>query len=98
MFEYFLAGFVSTATHDAVYTAGYVRALNDCKNEILSFLSALKCDNYGAVMFGQSFGSLADWETLDGLYNRLDWIDLADDETLTKRNMLKDLAISLEII
>ncbi|MDK8896925.1 hypothetical protein QP999_03075 [Corynebacterium sp. MSK004] len=64
MYENFLAGFMSTATHDINDVVYYVRALNDCKNEILSFLSALKCDSDGAAMFGQDLGSLANWETL----------------------------------
>jgi len=98
MFEHFLAGFMSTATRDVNDVVYYVHALNDCKNEIVSFLSALKCDTDGAAMFGQDLGSLADWETLGGLYNRLDWTDLEDDEVITKRNMLEDLAIDLAII
>lgn len=98
MFEHFLAGFMSTATHDVNDVVYYVHSLNDCKNEIESFLSALKCDVDGAAMFGQDFGSLTSWETLGGLYSRLDWTDLEDDEVMTKRNMLEDLAIDLAII
>lgn len=98
MYENFLAGFMSTATHDINDVVYYVRALNDCKNEILSFLSALKCDSDGAAMFGQDLGSLANWETLGGLYDRLDWTDLEDDEVITKRNMLEDLAVDLTVI
>ncbi|WKS54914.1 hypothetical protein [Corynebacterium accolens] len=76
----------------------YIDLLNESKCEIVNFLHVMKADDDQVVGWGQDLGGLANFDTLDQLFDRLDWTDVDDDEVMEKREMLEDLAVKLSLI
>lgn len=98
MFAKFVAGFMSTYSRDVMDVIQYVEEMNANKDEIVNFLHVMKADEDQAVMWGQDFGGLANFDTITQLFDRLNWTDTEDDEVLEKRELLEDLAVKLSLI
>lgn len=98
MLKHFIAGFMSTYSRDIMDITTYLNEIDMHKNEIVNFLHVMKADEDQAVGWGQDLAGLANFDTLDQLFDRLDWDDTEDDEVLEKRELLEDLATNLSLI